>query len=332
VVIERPPSSQSSRRTAWRVAATVFAAVAGLAWAQVYPSKPIRLVVPFPAGGTTDICARLVGQRLNDGLGQPVVVDNRPGAGSTVGTAIASRANSDGYTVMVSSSAISSSPALYKKLPFDITKDFIPITLIASQPSVLAVHPKVGAKSVREFIALAKAEPEKFAFASAGVGSATHLGSELFRVEAGIRLVHVPYKSAGLAATALLSGEVQVLMTNMATALPLVKAGRITGLGVTSKERSPVAPELPTVSEAGLPGFEYSTWYGMLAPAGTPRPIASKINTDVVRLLGNGASRGRLTDQGLSIHATTADDFGRFLQSEVAKWKQVTASAGIKAR
>lgn len=297
-----------------------------------YPSKPVRMIVPFSPGGGSDIVGRVVAQGLSEQWSQAVVVDNRPGAGSTVGTAIASRANSDGYTVMVSSSAISSSPALYKKLPFDITQDFIPITLIASQPSVLAVNPKVGAQSVSELIALAKAEPEKFAFASAGVGSATHLGSELFRVQAGIKLVHVPYKSAGLAATALLSGEVQVLMTNMATALPLAKSGRITGLGVTSKERSPLAPELPTVSEAGLPGFEYSTWYGMLVPAGTPKPIASKINTDVVRLLGNGTSRERLTDQGLSIHTTTADDFGKFLNSEVAKWKQVTASAGIKAR
>lgn len=297
-----------------------------------YPSRPVRMIIPFSPGGGSDIVGRVVAQGLSEQWSQAVVVDNRPGAGSTVGTAIASRANSDGYTVMVSSSAISSSPALYKKLPFDITKDFIPITLIASQPSVLAVNPKVGAQSVSELIALAKAEPEKFAFASAGVGSATHLGSELFRVQAGIKLVHVPYKSAGLAATALLSGEVQVLMTNMATALPLVKAGRITGLGVTSKERSPLAPQLPTVSEAGLPGFEYSTWYGMLVPAGTPRPVATKLNADVVRLLGNGASRGRLTDQGLSIHATTSEDFGKFLNSEVAKWKQVTVSAGIKAR
>ena len=297
-----------------------------------YPSRPVRMIVPFSPGGGSDIVGRVVAQGLSDQWGQTVVVDNRPGAGSTVGTGIASRANSDGYTVMVSSSAISSSPALYKKLPFDITKDFLPITLIASQPSVLAVNPEVGVISVSELIALAKAEPGKLAFASAGVGSATHLGSELFRVKAGIKLVHVPYKSAGLAATALLSGEVQVLMTNMATALPLVKAGRITGLGVTSQERSPLAPELPTVSEAGLTGFEYSTWYGMLTPLGTPTPITSKINKGVLALLGSGASRQRLTDRGLSIHATTSDDFGRFLRSEVAKWKQVTASAGIKAR
>jgi len=167
---------------------------------------------------------------------------------------------------MVSSSAISSSPALYKRLSFDITRDFVPVTLIASQPSVLAIQPKVPAKSVKEFIALAKSQPDKFAFASAGVNSATHLGSELFRVTAGIKLIQVPYNSAGLAATGLLSGGVQMLMTNMATALPLVQAGCVTGLGVTSKERSPLAPELPTVSEAGLPGFEYGTWYGMLVP------------------------------------------------------------------
>jgi tripartite-type tricarboxylate transporter receptor subunit TctC len=298
-----------------------------------YPSKPVRMIVPFAPGGGSDIVGRVVAQGLAEQWGETVVVDNRPGAGSTVGAAIASKANPDGYTVMVSSSAISSSPALYKKLSFDITSDFVPVTLIGSQPSLLAVHPSVGAKSVREFIALAKAEPEKFAFASAGVGSATHLGSELFRVKAGVKLVHVPYKSAGLAATALLSGEVQVLMTNMATALPLVKAGRITGLGVTSKERSPLAPELQTVSEAGLTGFEYSTWYGMLVPAGTPKSIVYKLNTDVVKLLSAGrAPRERLTGKGLSIHATTAGDFGRFLKSEVAKWQQVTASAGIKPR
>jgi tripartite-type tricarboxylate transporter receptor subunit TctC len=297
-----------------------------------YPSKAVRMIVPFSPGGGSDIVGRVVAQGLSEQWGETVVVDNRPGAGSTVGSAIASRANSDGYTVMVSSSAISSSPALYTKLSFDIIRDFVPITLIASQPSVLAIHPNVGVKSVSEFIALARSQPEKFAFASAGVGSATHLGSELFQVKAGIKLVHVPYKSAGLAATALLSGEVQVLMTNMATALPLVKAGRITGLGVTSKERSPLAPELPTVTEAGLTGFEYSTWYGMVAPAGTPKRVISKINADVVNLLGAGPSRERLTGQGLAIHASAPEDFGRYLKSEVAKWKQVTASAGIKAR
>lgn len=314
------------------IAAAVAAGPLYAAQTSPYPSKPVRMIVPFSPGGGSDIVGRTVAQGLTDQWGETVVVDNRPGAGSTVGTAIASKANSDGYTVMVSSSAISSSPALYKKLSFDITRDFVPITLIASQPSVLAVSPAVGAKSVKEFVALAKAEPGKFAFGSAGVGSATHLGSELFRVEAGIQLIHVPYKSAGLAATGLLSGEVQVLMTNMATALPLVKAGRVTGLGVTSRERSPLAPELPTVSEAGLPGFEYSTWYGMLVPAGTPKTIVYKLNKDVVRLLKTGASRERLTNRGLSIHATQSDDFGRFLKSEVAKWKQVTASAGIKAR
>ena len=297
-----------------------------------YPNKPVRMIVPFSPGGGSDIVARTVAQGLTGKWSEPVVVDNRPGAGSTVGTAIASKANADGYTVMVSSSAISSSPALYRKLSFDITRDFIPITLIASQPSVLAIYPDVGAKSVKEFIALAKAEPGKFTFGSAGVGSATHLGSELFRVKAGIQLVHVPYKSAGLAATGLLSGEVQVLMTNMATALPLVKAGRVTGLGVTSKQRSPLAPELPTVSEAGVTGFEYATWYGMLVPAGTPAPVVYKLNSDVVTLLTTGAPRERLAAQGLSVYATGSGEFGRFLKSEVEKWKQVTASAGIKAR
>lgn len=297
-----------------------------------YPSRPVRMIVPFSPGGGSDIVGRVVARGLSDQWGETVVVDNRPGAGSTVGTAIASRANSDGYTMMVSSSAISSSPALYKRLTFDITKDFIPITLIASQPSVLAVHPTVPVKTVKEFIVLAKANPGKYNFASAGVGSATHLGSELFRVEAGIKLVHVPYKSAGLAATALLSGEVQVLMTNMATLLPHVKAGRVTALGVTSKARSPLAPEVPTVSEAGLPGFEYQTWYGMLVPGGTPRQIVYKINGDVVKLLNTGPSRERLTGRGLAIHATAPDDFRLYLTSEVAKWKQVVATAGIKTR
>lgn len=297
-----------------------------------YPSRPVRMIVPFSPGGGSDIVGRVVAKGLSDEWSQTVVVDNRPGAGSTVGTAIASRANSDGYTMMVSSSAISSSPALYKKLTFDITKDFIPITLIASQPSVLAVHPSVPAKTVKEFIALAKANPGKYSFASAGVGSATHLGSELFRVKAGIKLLHVPYKGAGRAATALLSGEVQVLMTNMATMLPHVKAGRVTALGVTSMERSPLAPELPTVSEAGLPGFEYKTWYGMLVPAGTPQYVVTKMNGDVVKLLSAGPSRERLTGRGLAVHATSSKDFGHYLKSEVAKWKQVTASAGIKAQ
>ena len=294
-----------------------------------YPSKPVRMIVPLAPGGGSDIVGRIIALELAKVWGQSVVVDNRPGAGSTVGTAIAAKSPADGYTTLVSSSSMAISPALYKKLPFDIRRDFTAVTLIASQPSILAVHPSVPVGSVRELIALAKARNGKLTYASAGPGSATHLGTELLKYAAGIEVLHVPYKSAGQATSALLSGETQMLLTNMASMLPLVKAGRIKALGVSSAKRSTLAPELPTIAEAGVPGFEYATWYGMLVPAGTPGPIVEHIQADTAKAVRAPEVRQRFSSQGLEAYGTSPSEFQAYLGTELAKWVKVVRATGI---
>ncbi|MFN7087718.1 MAG: Bug family tripartite tricarboxylate transporter substrate binding protein [Burkholderiales bacterium] len=297
-----------------------------------YPTKPVRMIVPLAPGGGSDIVGRIVALALTDHWGQPVVVDNRPGAGSTVGTSIAAKAPADGYTLLVSSSSIAISPALYKNLNFDIKRDFDEVTLIASQPSILVVHPAVPVNSVRDLIALARSQPGKLNFASAGAGSATHLGTELLQHAAGISMLHVPYKSAGLAASALLSGEVQVLLTNMASTLPYVKSGKIRALGVSSLERSPLVPGLPTIAEAGVPGFEYVTWYGMLVPKGTPRAVIVRIQTDTAKIISNAQVQERFAKLGLTAYGTTPADFGIYLNAEIAKWDKLVRMAGVRAQ
>lgn len=305
--------------------------MAAPATAADYPVRPVRMIVPLAPGGGSDIVGRFVAQALTDRWGQSVVVDNRPGAGSIVGTGIAAKAAGDGYTLLVSSSSIAISPALHRSLPFDVRRDLAPVTLLASQPSLLAVHPAVPAHSVRELIDLARARPGKLAYASAGVGSATHLGSELFRSAAGIDLVHVAYKSAGQAATALLSGEAQILLTNMATALPHARTGRLRALAVTGAARSAQAPTLPTVAESGVPGFEYTTWYGMLVPAGTPAALVTRLQADTASALRLPAMLERLGAQGLDVVASTPAAFGAYLGQELARWERVIKAAGIRA-
>ena len=313
------------------VAAMLAAATGATAAAATFPARPVRMIVPLAPGGGSDIVARIAAAALGDAWGQSIVVDNRPGAGSVVGTAIAAKALPDGHTLLVSSSSLAISPALYKELPYDLRRDFAPVTLLASQPSALAVHVSVPAASARELIALAKAQPGRLAYGSAGPGSATHLGSELFRIAGGIELLHLPYKTAGLATTALLSGEAQVLLTNMASVLPHIKGGRLRVLGVTSLKRSPLAPDVPTVAESGLPKFEYLTWYGMVVPAGTPRPVVDVIARDTSRALRAPTFLDRFTQQGLDLLVTSPADFGRFLDAELQRWDAVVRKAGIKA-
>jgi tripartite-type tricarboxylate transporter receptor subunit TctC len=313
------------------VAAMLAAATGATAAAATFPARPVRMIVPLAPGGGSDIVARIAAAALGDAWGQSIVVDNRPGAGSVVGTAIAAKALPDGHTLLVSSSSLAISPALYKELPYDLRRDFAPVTLLASQPSALAVHVSVPAASARELIALAKAQPGRLAYGSAGPGSATHLGSELFRIAGGIELLHLPYKSAGLATNALLSGEAQVLLTNMASVLPHIKGGRLRVLGVTSLKRSPLAPDVPTVAESGLPKFEYLTWYGMVVPAGTPRPVVDVIARDTSRALRAPTFLDRFTQQGLDLLVTSPADFGRFLDAELQRWDAVVRKAGIKA-
>ncbi len=320
--------------------AVSFLAVSAAAWAQnkpsngntEYPVKPVRVIVPLAPGGGSDIVARIVAQAMTQHWGQSVVVDNRPGAGATMGTAIAARAAPDGYSLLITSSSHTIGAALYPNLWYDAVKDFEEITMLADQPSIVAVNPAVKAKTLKELIALLQAEPGKLGFGSAGQGTASHLSNELFLMAAGAKAMHVPYKSAGLAATALLGGEIQFMVTNMATAVPLVRSGRVRGLAVTSLKRSPAVQELPTASEAGLAGFEYSTWYGMLAPAGTPRKLVTQVHGDVAKVLHTPAVTERFAGQGLDVQATTPQEFDAYVRSELDKWSKVVRLAGLKVQ
>jgi tripartite-type tricarboxylate transporter receptor subunit TctC len=314
------------------LAGVVFAQGNSRSVAREYPSKPVRMIVPLAPGGGSDIVARILAQGLTGRWGQSVVVDNRPGAGTTVGTALAARSAADGYTALVSSSSIAISPALYRAqgLPFDVMRDFAGVTLIAQQPSMLVVHPSVSASTLSDLIALAKNQRGKLAYASAGAGSATHLGTELLLHAAGIGILHVPYKSAGQATSAVVSGEAQVLLTNMASVLPYVKAGRIKALGVSSMKRSALAPELPTISEAGVPGFEYATWYGMLVPAATAPAIVKRLQADTAEIIRAPEFRERFSGQGLEVHGNSPAEFQTYLRKELAKWDATIRSIGVE--
>jgi len=288
------------------------------------------MLVPFAPGGGSDIVGRILAQGLTEHWKQAVVVDNRPGAGSTLGTALAAKAPADGHSVLVSSSAIVFSPSLYKDLSFNIQRDFRPVSLLARQPSMLVIAQGVKAANVSQLIELARAQPGRLAYGSAGVGSATHLGGELLRSTARIDLVHVPYKSAGLAMTALLAGEVQILVTNMATVLPHVKAGRVRSLGISSASRSELAPDTPTVIEGGLPGFEYDTWYAMLAPAGTAHTLVRQLHRDSEQVLRQPRIQQQLTSQGIAIVASTPEALGGYLAAELKRWDAIIRAQGVQ--
>jgi tripartite-type tricarboxylate transporter receptor subunit TctC len=322
------------------VVALLLVAAAPAAWAQgkaangaaEFPGKPVRVIVPLAPGGGSDIVARIVAERLTHLWNQSAVVDNRPGAGSTIGTAIAARATPDGYSLLVTSSSLVIGPALYPNLWYDVVKDFDAISMLASQPSIIAVNPSVRANTLKELIAMMQAEPGKLAFGSAGQGTASHLANEQFLIGAGVKATHVPYKSAGLAATALLGGEIQFMVTNMATAVPLVRSGKLRGLAVTSTRRVSSVPELPTASEAGLPRYDYTTWYGILAPAGVPKPLLARLHRDVTTVLQSREIRERFGAQGLDANPGSSGEFTAFVKSELAKWRGVVRTAGLKVQ
>jgi tripartite-type tricarboxylate transporter receptor subunit TctC len=319
-----------------RILNTVLLALAAALPAAVfaqgaYPNKPIRMIVPFPAGGTTDIVARAVGNELTKALGQPVIVENRAGAGGNIGTELVAKAAPDGYTLLtctVGTHAINA--ALYSKLPFDPVKDFSPITNVAAVPNMLVLHPSVPAKSVKELIALLKAQPGKFSFASSGNGTSIHLSAELFRTMAGVQMLHVPYKGSAPALTDLAGGQVQMMFDNMPSALPLVKGGKLHAIAVTTSKRSPAMPELPTIAEAGLPGYEASAWFGILAPAGTPRDIVMKLNAAIVKALATPELKERLASQGAEAIGDTPEQFAAHIQAELVKWAKVVKDSGAK--
>lgn len=317
--------------TAALVAAGVAAVPAAVSAQQSYPTKPVRLIVAFPPGGSTDIVARLVGQRLGDKLGQQVIIDNRGGAGGTIGTEIAARANADGHTLtMGTTSTHVIAAGVYQKLKYDPVKDFAPITLVASTPYLLVVHPSVQARTLQEFVALAKSQPGKLNFASAGTGSTTQLAMEMLKVAAGIDIVHIPYNGNGPAGTATLGGQVQALFGSMPAVLPHAKGGKLRPLAVGTVKRSPSLPEVPTVAESGFPGFEVSLWLGFFAPKGTPAPVVNRLHGDLTGIARSSEMREQFERNGAEPATTTPAELGKLVATEIEKYRKVIKAAKIE--
>ncbi len=301
----------------------------GSAAAQNYPTKAIRFVVPFAPGGGTDIIARVLAQRLNEKLGQPVVIDNRGGAGSTVGTDIVAKAPADGYTLLLGNISLAFNAWLYKSLPYNAVRDLAPVTMVAVQPNIVVIHPSVPAKSIREFADYARANPGKLSYASAGAGAGTHLAGEMLKDRLKIDMLHVPYKGTGPAITDLIGGQVQVMISTFASALPHVKSGRLRALGVTSARRSAATPDVPTLIESGVPDFDYSTWYALFVPAATPRPVIDKLNQVTRQALAADDMKQKFDAQGVEPWSGTAAELGAYVRAETEKWGKVVRAAGI---
>jgi len=300
--------------------------------AQAYPAKPIRFVVPFAAGGPTDVLARTVAQKLSAQLGRPVIADNRPGAGGNLGADVVAKAEPDGYTVLMGTNGpLAVNVSLYPKLPYDPLRDFAPITQVAFVPNVLVVHPSLPVGSVRELIDLLKANPDKYSFASGGNGTTQHLGGEMFKVLAGVKMQHIPYKGGGPALNDVLGGQVPIMFESIATGMTHVRAGKLRALGVTSAQRNPAAPELPTVAEAGVPGYEITAWYGIVAPAGTPPDIVRRLNAELVLAIRSPEIAQRIAALGGAPIANTAEEFQAFLRTDVERWAKVVRESGARA-
>ncbi|MGA0025090.1 MAG: Bug family tripartite tricarboxylate transporter substrate binding protein [Burkholderiales bacterium] len=316
-------------KTVATLAAAGMFAIAPQVQAQDYPTKPIRMIVPFAPGGGSDISARTMTDAFGQALGTTIVVDNRPGAGSVLGADIASKAVPDGYTLFLGNISMAFNAALYKKLPFNAIRDFAPISLATEQPNIIVTHSSLPAKNFKEFIALAKSQPGKLTYASAGLGSGTHLAMEMLMMSQKIKLVHVPYKGTGPAVTALLGNETSAFMSTFASALPHVKSGRLRGIAVTTKNRSPVLPDVPTVEQSGVPGFEYATWYGILTQSAVPKPIVEKLNKTIVALMSTPDMKQRYARQGMEAIPSTSAEFVKLLRSETDKWAKVVREAKI---
>jgi tripartite-type tricarboxylate transporter receptor subunit TctC len=312
--------------------AGLFVASIATAFAQNYPNKPIRIIIAQAPGSATDVISRVVANRLQESLGQPIVIEARPGAGGAVGTEAAARSTPDGYTLfMANNSTHGSNPALYPKLPYDAVNDFAPITLVAAVPYVLVVDPSLPVKSVQDLIALAKSKPGKMNYASAGNGSTHHFCGELLKSMAGIDLVHVPYKGSTPAIAGLLGGEVSLMFANLTDIGGQLKSGKVKALAVTVAKRASLIPEVPTLAEAGLPGFEIGSWFGLLAPVGTPAPVVSRLNAETVKVLGRPDVQATLGAQGLELAPGSPEQFAAHIKSEIAKFTRIAKAAGIKA-
>jgi tripartite-type tricarboxylate transporter receptor subunit TctC len=303
---------------------------AGAAHAQGYPAKPVHLVAPSTPGGSVDIVARMVGQRLGDRLGRQFVIDNRPGAGNNIGADYVAKSPPDGYTLLLGSSPVlAANTHLYSKMPFDPIRDFAPVILIARQPNVLVVNPSLPAASVPEFIALARSRPQKLTFGSGGVGSSQHIAAELFTMSTGIGLVHVPYKGGGQALVDLLGGQIDLMFDTAPTALPHIKGGKLRALAVTTGNRFGLLPSVPTLAESGMPGFDFGGFLGLVAPAGTPADVVAKLNGEIQAAL-NADLRARLTDMGLDVAGGTPEQFAAFMREESAKYARIVKEARIQ--
>lgn len=311
--------------------ALIAAAAAITVSAQTYPTKPVRIIVTFPPGGPTDIVGRALAQKLTETFKQQFIVDNRPGAAGTIGTDIAAKSAPDGHTLLLgTSSGLSLNPALNPKLPYNAFNDFAPVSRLVINPQILVLHPSLPAKSVKELIRLAKSRPGQINYASVGQGSPNHLGIEMLKSMAGIDMVHIPYKGTSPAVTDLIAGQVSLMFNSMPSVLPHVKAGRLNGIAVGSARRSPAAPDIPTVAESGVKGFEYVTWYGLFAPAATSKEIVTRLNAEVVRILNDPEIAHRLASQGAEPSSTTPGELAKYQRDEHERWKRVIQATGVK--
>lgn len=311
--------------------AALAASISPQVGAQTYPTKPLRLIVPFAPGGPNDVIGRVVAQKVTEQIGQTVVVDNRPGAGGAIGTGLAANAPADGYTLLISgTSSLAINPALYKKLPYDPIRDFAPVSLIGTAPSLVVVTPSLPVKTIKDLIALAKAKPGQINYASGGIGSAPHLAGELLNSMAGIKMVHIPFKGGGPSLTAVMSGQVHLFMGGMSAAMPPVKDGRLRGIAVTSPKRSQFMPDVPTIAESGLPGFDVVNWYAIFAPAATPKAIISRLNSEIVKAIAAPEIRKRFAALATDSETSTPEQLGAYHRREIKKWAQVVKTAGIK--
>jgi tripartite-type tricarboxylate transporter receptor subunit TctC len=321
----------NSTNAARLACAALAVAAAGAAFAQAgYPSKPVRMVVPSSAGGGTDIVARIIAPELSKRLGQQVVIDNRPGAGTMIGIEVAAKSPPDGYTLLMGLSTLAINSALYKKVPYDPVRDFAPITQAVSSASIIVVHPSIPVKTLKELIAFARARPGQLNYASAGTGTYPHMTMELFLSMAKLKMVHIPYKGTGPAMIDMVGGQVATMAATILTGMPQIRAGRLRPLGITSSARSPIVPDIPTVAEAGLPGYESVQWYGMLAPARTPRDIITRLHGEATRVLQQPEIKARFAGDGADPVGSTPEEFTRYIQSELTKWAKVAREAGIQ--
>jgi tripartite-type tricarboxylate transporter receptor subunit TctC len=311
---------------------TALLAAAGPAWPQAWPAGPIRVVVPFAAGGSTDIMARTIAQQLTERVRQQAIVENRPGASGTIGTAFVAKSPADGHTMLLVQVSFVSNPSLFKDLPYNQSRDLTPVTNLATGPLNLTVHPLLPAKTVKQLIALGKKHPEAINYGSPGAGSISRLACSLFNQMAGIKMTHVAYKGSGAAMADMLSGEVQFYAPNLFLSLPFVQAGKLRSLGVTTPQRSPIAPDLPTIAESGLPGYEVSTWFGIFVPGATPRPVVNQLNQALAQIVKSPLMQERLAKDGLTGVASSPDEFAKEVTRDTEKYGKVIRSLGIQAQ